>query len=49
MAAVLALEPAQVAEGCARGGRKRRVVAAANFNDPRQTVISGTVAGVEGA
>ena len=50
MAAVLALEPAQVAEGCARAAAESgEVVSAANFNDPRQTVISGTVAGVEKA
>jgi [acyl-carrier-protein] S-malonyltransferase len=50
MAAVLALEPTQVAEGCARAAAESgEVVSAANFNDPRQTVISGTVAGVEKA
>jgi [acyl-carrier-protein] S-malonyltransferase len=50
MAAVLALEPAQVAEGCARAAAESgEVVAAANFNDPRQTVISGSAAGVERA
>ena len=50
MAAVLALEPAQVAEGCAKAAADSgEVVEAANFNDPRQTVISGSVAGVEKA
>ncbi len=50
MAAVLALEPAQVAEGCAKAAAESgEVVAAANFNDPRQTVISGSAAGVEKA
>ena len=50
MAAVLALEPAQVAEGCAKAAAESgEVVEAANFNDPRQTVISGSVAGVEKA
>ena len=50
MAAVLALAPAQVVEGCAKAmADSGEVVAAANFNDPRQTVISGTVAGVERA
>jgi [acyl-carrier-protein] S-malonyltransferase len=50
MAAVLALQPAQVVEGCAKASAESgEVVEAANFNDPRQTVISGTVAGVEKA
>jgi len=50
MAAVLALEPAQVVEGCARAAAESgEVVEAANFNDPRQTVISGSAAGVEKA
>ena len=50
MAAVLALEPAQVAAGCAQAAAESgEVVEAANFNDPRQTVISGSVAGVEKA
>jgi [acyl-carrier-protein] S-malonyltransferase len=50
MAAVLALEPAQVVEGCAKAAAESgEVVEAANFNDPRQTVISGSVAGVEKA
>jgi [acyl-carrier-protein] S-malonyltransferase len=50
MAAVLALQPAQVVEGCAKAAADSgEVVEAANFNDPRQTVISGTVAGVEKA
>jgi [acyl-carrier-protein] S-malonyltransferase len=50
MAAVLALQPEQVVEGCAKASAESgEVVEAANFNDPRQTVISGTVAGVEKA
>jgi [acyl-carrier-protein] S-malonyltransferase len=50
MAAVLALQSAQVVEGCAKASAESgEVVEAANFNDPRQTVISGTVAGVEKA
>lgn len=50
MAAVLALEPAQVAAGCAKAAAASgEVVEAANFNDPRQTVISGSAAGVEAA
>jgi hypothetical protein len=43
MAAMLGLEPAQVAEGCAEAAAESgEVVAAANFNDPKQTVISGS-------
>jgi [acyl-carrier-protein] S-malonyltransferase len=50
MAAVLGLQPAQVVEGCARAAADSgAVVEAANFNDARQTVISGSVAGVEAA
>ena len=48
MAAVLGLDAASVVEGCARAAAESgEVVAAANFNDPRQTVISGSSAGVE--
>ena len=44
------MEPAQIAEGCAKAAAESgEVVEAANFNDPRQTVISGSVAGVEKA
>jgi len=50
MAAVLGLQPAQVVEGCAKAAADSgEVVEAANFNDARQTVISGSVAGVEEA
>jgi [acyl-carrier-protein] S-malonyltransferase len=49
MAAVIGLDPAKVAEGCAEAAASGEVVQAANFNDPRQTVISGSVAGVEKA
>jgi [acyl-carrier-protein] S-malonyltransferase len=50
MAAVIGLDPAKVAEGCAEAAAASgEVVQAANFNDPRQTVISGSVAGVERA
>jgi [acyl-carrier-protein] S-malonyltransferase len=50
MAAVIGLDPAKVAEGCAEAAAASgEVVQAANFNDPRQTVISGSVAGVEKA
>ncbi len=48
MAAILGLEAAVVREACAAvaaaGGE---VVEPANFNDPRQTVIAGTKAGVD--
>jgi [acyl-carrier-protein] S-malonyltransferase len=50
MAAVLALEAAQVAEACAEAARETGlVVQAANLNSPGQTVISGAVAAVEKA
>jgi [acyl-carrier-protein] S-malonyltransferase len=50
MAAILGLDAGQVAEGCARAAAQTgTVVAAANFNDPRQTVISGAKAGVDKA
>lgn len=50
MAAILGLDAAQVVEGCAQAAAQTgEVVAAANFNDPKQTVIAGTKAGVEKA
>lgn len=50
MAAILGLESAAVIEGCARAAAESgAVVSAANFNDPKQTVISGTKAGVDKA
>jgi len=50
MAAVLMLDPAQVAEACREAAAETgKVVAAANFNSPSQTVISGAVAAVEKA
>src|SRR5580698_1968705 len=50
MAAVLALAPDQVAEACREAAAETGlVVAAANFNSPTQTVISGAVAAVEKA
>jgi [acyl-carrier-protein] S-malonyltransferase len=50
MAAILGLEPERVIEGCAQAAAQTGlVVAAANFNDPRQTVISGAKAGVDKA
>jgi len=50
MAAILGLDAAAVAEGCAQAAAvSGEVVSAANFNDPKQTVISGTKAGVDKA
>ncbi|OYU73896.1 MAG: malonyl CoA-acyl carrier protein transacylase, partial [Burkholderiales bacterium PBB5] len=50
MAAILGLDSAAVAEGCAQAAvASGEVVSAANFNDPKQTVISGTKAGVDKA
>jgi [acyl-carrier-protein] S-malonyltransferase len=50
MAAVLALDPALVAEACREAEVETGlVVAAANLNSPGQTVISGSLAGVEKA
>jgi [acyl-carrier-protein] S-malonyltransferase len=50
MAAVLALDAAQVAEACAEAARETwLVVTAANLNSPGQTVISGATAAVEKA
>jgi len=47
MAAILGLDPAAVREGCAQAAATSgEVVEAANFNDPKQTVISGSTAGV---
>ena len=50
MAAILGLEAAAVVEGCAQAAAATgEVVSAANFNDPKQTVISGSKAGVDKA
>lgn len=50
MAAVLALDAAQVVEACAEAARETGlVVQAANLNSPVQTVISGAAAAVERA
>ena len=50
MAAVLALDAAQVAEACKEAARETGlVVQAANLNSPNQTVISGAAAAVEKA
>jgi len=50
MAAVLMLDPAQVAEACAEAAAETGLtVQAANLNSPGQTVISGAAAAVEKA
>ena len=47
MAAILGLEADEVRAGCAEAAAATgEAVAAANFNDPNQTVIAGTQAGV---
>jgi [acyl-carrier-protein] S-malonyltransferase len=48
MAAILGLDAAAVREGCAKAAADSgEVVEAVNFNDPKQTVIAGSKAGVE--
>ena len=50
MAAILGLEAKAVIEGCMQAARDLgTIVQAANFNDPKQTVIAGTKAGVDKA
>ncbi len=54
MAAILGLDAQKVIEGCAEamrsfGTNTGEVVEAVNFNDPAQTVIAGTKAGVDKA
>lgn len=54
MAAILGLSADQVEQGCAQalsdlGNAHAEVVSAANFNDPGQTVIAGSKAGVDKA
>ncbi|MDE2367988.1 MAG: ACP S-malonyltransferase [Burkholderiales bacterium] len=49
MAAILGLDAAAVAEGCAAVAADGEVVAPANYNDPKQTVIAGTKSGVDRA
>lgn len=50
MAAILSLDPALVAEACREAQAETGLpVAAANFNSPAQTVISGALAAVERA
>jgi [acyl-carrier-protein] S-malonyltransferase len=48
MAAILGLDAQAVREGCAQASAASgEVVEAVNFNDPKQTVIAGSRAGVE--
>ncbi|MGR6805524.1 ACP S-malonyltransferase [Sphaerotilus natans] len=48
MAAILGLDAATVRAGCAQAAAESgEVVEAVNFNDPKQTVIAGSKAGVE--
>ena len=54
MAAILGMDAARVVAGCAEalatfGSGSQEVVEAVNFNDPSQTVIAGTKAGVDRA
>lgn len=50
MAAILGLDAAAVVAGCAQASAATgQAVEAANFNDPKQTVIAGTKAGVDRA
>ncbi len=50
MAAILGLDAALVREGCATAARESgEAVEAANYNDPKQTVIAGSKAGVDAA
>jgi [acyl-carrier-protein] S-malonyltransferase len=50
MAAILGLEPQVVAQTCVEAvTASGQAVEAANFNDPKQTVIAGTQAGVDKA
>jgi len=50
MAAILGLDASAVVAGCAQAASDTgEVVQAANFNDPKQTVIAGTKAGVDRA
>ncbi|MBL0298010.1 MAG: ACP S-malonyltransferase [Betaproteobacteria bacterium] len=50
MAAILGLDAAAIGDACARiAAGTGEVVAPANFNDPKQTVIAGSKAGVDRA
>lgn len=49
MAAILGLDAQAVRDGCAQVAAAGDVVEAVNFNDPKQTVIAGSKAGVDKA
>jgi [acyl-carrier-protein] S-malonyltransferase len=49
MAAILGLDAAVVVSTCAEAAATHGAVEAVNFNDPKQTVIAGTKAGVDKA
>lgn len=49
MAAILGMDAQAVRDGCAQISAGGDVVEAVNFNDPKQTVIAGSKAGVEKA
>ena len=50
MAAILGLDNAQISEACAKAAADTgEVVSAANYNDPKQTVIAGSKAAVDKA
>ncbi len=49
MAAILGLDAQVVRDGCAQAAASGEVVEAVNFNDPKQTVIAGSKAGVDKA
>lgn len=49
MSAIVGMEPAAVEEVCRRAAAEGGVVVAANFNSPKQIVISGEVVAVERA
>lgn len=50
MAAILGLDAEAVSEGCAQAASSSgEIVEAVNFNDPKQTVIAGSKAGVDTA
>jgi [acyl-carrier-protein] S-malonyltransferase len=49
MAAILGMDAEAVRRGCAEAAAGGEVVEAVNFNDPKQTVIAGSKAGVEKA
>jgi [acyl-carrier-protein] S-malonyltransferase len=49
MAAILGLDAQAVISGCQQISTSQEMVEAVNFNDPKQTVIAGTRAGVDAA